>query len=428
MVSRATPISPADRSSSVLKLADIQAARARLGDAIRITPCARSERLSRLHGADVYLKLESLQSTGSFKERGARNKILQLTAAERAAGVIAASAGNHAQGVALHASREGVAATIVMPTNTALVKVSATRGYGARVVLYGDSYEDAAREAERLRAEHGMTLVHAFDDDAVIAGQGTIGLELLEQVPQLEAVVVPIGGGGLSSGIAVALKEHRPELKVYGVETQLVPSMQRALELGAPCVLPAQRSIADGINTRRVCDRTLQLVRRYLDAVVSVDEAEIAEAVLRLLEDEKIVAEGAGAVPLAALLSDKLPLAGKRVVLMVSGGNIDVNLLSRIIDHGLVKSGRSMRVRVLIPDLPGNLARLLATIAEAGANVLAVNHDRIGARTAVGGVAVDIVLETRGFAHVQEVEAALLSAGWTLEPPLSASLPPRKPV
>jgi len=177
-----------------------------------------------------------------------------------------------------------------------------------------------------------------------------------------------------------------------------------------------------------VCDRTLQLVRRYLDAVVSVDEAEIAEAVLRLLEDEKIVAEGAGAVPLAALLSDKLPLAGKRVVLMVSGGNIDVNLLSRIIDHGLVKSGRSMRVRVLIPDLPGNLARLLATIAEAGANVLAVNHDRIGARTDVGGVAVDIVLETRGFAHVQEVEAALLSAGWTLEPPLSASLPPRKPV
>jgi threonine dehydratase len=374
------------------------------------------------------LKLESLQSTGSFKERGARNKILQLTAAERAAGVIAASAGNHAQGVALHASREGVAATIVMPTNTALVKVSATRGYGARVVLFGDNYEDAAREAERLRAEHGLTLVHAFDDDAVLAGQGTIGLELLEQVPQLEGVVVPIGGGGLASGIAVALKEHRPELKMYGVETQLVPSMQRALELGSPCVLPAQRSIADGINTRRVCDRSLQLVRRYLDGVVSVDEAEIAEAVLRLLEDEKIVAEGAGAVPLAALLSNKLPLAGKRVVLLVSGGNIDVNLLSRIIDHGLVKSGRSMRVRVLISDLPGTLARLLATIAQVGANVLAVYHDRIGARTEVGGVAVDIALETRGFAHVQEVEAALLSAGWTLETPLAAPLPPRKPV
>jgi threonine dehydratase len=412
----------------VITLSDIEAARARLGDAIRVTPCARSERLSRLHGADVYLKLESLQSTGSFKERGARNKILQLTAAERAAGVIAASAGNHAQGVALHASREGVAATIVMPTNTALVKVSATRGYGARVVLFGDNYEDAAREAERLRAEHGMTLVHAFDDDAVMAGQGTIGLELLEQVPQLEAVVVPIGGGGLASGIAVALKEHRPELKMYGVETQLVPSMERALELGAPCVLPAQRSIADGINTRRVCDRSLQLVRRYVDGVVSVDEAEIAEAVLRLLEDEKIVAEGAGAVPLAALLSNKLPLAGKRVVLLVSGGNIDVNLLSRIIDHGLVKSGRSMRVRVLIPDLPGTLARLLATIAQAGANVLAVYHDRIGARTEVGGVAVDITLETRGFGHVQEVETALLSAGWTLEAPLSASPPPRKPV
>jgi len=399
----------------VISLEDIRTARARVERGVRLTACPRSERLSRQHGADVYLKLESLQSTGSFKERGALNKLQQLTAAERSAGVIAASAGNHAQGVALHAQRQGIAATIVMPTGTPLVKVSATRSYGAQLILHGDSYEEAAREAERLRSERGLTLVHAFDDDAVIAGQGTIGLELLEQVPGLDAVVVPVGGGGLASGIAIALKEQHPALQVYGVETQLVPSMQRALELGAPCVLPAQRSLADGINTRRVCERTLEIARRYLDGVVSVDEAEISAAVLRLLEDEKIVSEGAGAVPLAALLAQRLPLAGKRVVLVVSGGNIDVNLLSRIIDRGLVKSGRSMRLRVLVPDLPGTLARLLATIAQEGANVIAVNHDRIGARTDVGGVAVDIALETRGFEHVSLVEQALRNAGWELE-------------
>jgi len=399
----------------VVTLADIQAARARVEQGVRLTACPRSVRLSRHHGSDVFLKLESLQSTGSFKERGALNKLLQLSAAERSAGVIAASAGNHAQGVALHAQRLGIEATIVMPAGTPLIKVSATRAYGAHIVLHGDSYEEAAREAERLRVERGLTLVHAFDDDAIIAGQGTIGLELLEQVPGLDAVVLPVGGGGLASGVAIALKQQNPAIQVYGVETQLVPSMQRALELGTPCVLPAQRSIADGINTRRVCDRTLDNARRYLDGVVSVDEAEISEAVLRLLEDEKIVSEGAGAVPLAALLAGRLPLAGKRVVLVVSGGNIDVNLLSRIIDRGLVKSGRSMRLRVLMPDLPGTLARLLATIAEQGANVIAVNHDRIGARTDVGGVAVDIVLETRGFEHVAAVERALRSAGWELE-------------
>ena len=399
----------------MVTLADIQAARARVEQGVRLTACPRSVRLSRHHGSDVFLKLESLQSTGSFKERGALNKLLQLSAAERSAGVIAASAGNHAQGVALHAQRLGIEATIVMPAGTPLIKVSATRAYGAHIVLHGDSYEEAAREAERLRVERGLTLVHAFDDDAIIAGQGTIGLELLEQVPGLDAVVLPVGGGGLASGVAIALKQQNPAIQVYGVETQLVPSMQRALELGTPCVLPAQRSIADGINTRRVCDRTLDNARRYLDGVVSVDEAEISEAVLRLLEDEKIVSEGAGAVPLAALLAGRLPLAGKRVVLVVSGGNIDVNLLSRIIDRGLVKSGRSMRLRVLMPDLPGTLARLLATIAEQGANVIAVNHDRIGARTDVGGVAVDIVLETRGFEHVAAVEGALRSAGWELE-------------
>jgi threonine dehydratase len=399
----------------VITLEDIRIAHVRIHGGVYATPCPRSERLGRRTGADLFLKLESLQLTGSFKERGARNKILQLTAAERAAGVIAASAGNHAQGVALHAQRECIEATIVMPTTTALVKVSATRSYGAHVVLFGDSYEEAAQEAQRLRASRGLTLLHAFDDDAVIAGQGTIGLELLAQVPDLEAVVVPIGGGGLAGGVALALKESNPALKVYGVETELVPSMQQAFTHGAANVLPLRRSIADGITTRRVSQRTLELAQRYLDGVVSVDESEIAEAILCLLEDEKTVAEGAGAVALAALLAGRLPLQGKRTALVISGGNIDVNLLSRIIDRGLVKSGRIMRVRVLIPDVPGTLASLLATIANTGANVLSVHHDRVAARAAISSTTVDIVLETRGYDHIQSVEASLRAAGWHIE-------------
>jgi threonine dehydratase len=399
----------------VITLEDIRIAHVRIHGGVYETPCPRSERLGRRTGADVFLKLESLQLTGSFKERGARNKILQLTAAERAAGVVAASAGNHAQGVALHAQRECIEATIVMPTTTALIKVSATRSYGANVVLFGESYEEAAQEAERLRVSRGLTLLHAFDDDAVIAGQGTIGLELLAQVPDLDAVVVPIGGGGLAGGVALAIKENNPALKVYGVETALVPSMQHAFSHGAANVLPLRRSIADGITTRRVSPRTLALAQRYLDGVVSVDESEIAEAILCLLEDEKTVAEGAGAVALAALLAGRLPLQGKRVALVISGGNIDVNLLSRIIDRGLVKSGRIMRVRVLIPDVPGTLASLLATIANTGSNVLSVQHDRVAARAAISSTSVDIVLETRGYEHIQGVETSLLAAGWHIE-------------
>jgi threonine dehydratase len=402
-------------ASNVITLDDIRVARVRIHGGVHATLCSRSERLGRRTNTDLFLKLENSQLTGSFKERGARNKLLQLTAAERAAGVIAASAGNHAQGLALHAQREGIEATIVMPTTTALVKVAATRGYGANVVLHGDSYEEAAQEAERLRVSRGLTLVHAFDDDAVIAGQGTLGLELIEQVPDLEAVVVPIGGGGLAGGVALALKESNPALLVFGVETQLVPSMQQALQHGADHVLPAKRSIADGIATRRVSQRTLDLARRYLDGIVSVEEAEIAEAILCLLEDEKTVAEGAGAVALAALLSGRLPLQGKRTVLVVSGGNIDVNLLSRIIDRGLVKSGRTMRVRVLIADVPGTLASLLATIAQTGANVLSIQHDRVSPRAAISSTAVDIVLETRGFDHIGSIQEALRHGHWHIE-------------
>jgi threonine dehydratase len=398
----------------VITLADIERARERLRDAAYVTPCARSESLSRRAGCELYLKLENLQMTGSFKERGAFNKLATLAEPQRACGVIAASAGNHAQGVAFVAKRFGVRATIVMPVGTPLIKVSATRSHGAEVLLVGDSYDDAAAEATRLASERGLTLIPPFDDDAVIAGQGTVGLELLEQVPDLDAVVLPVGGGGLAAGVAVAIKSKRPEVAIYGAQTVLVPAMRAALDQGAPVRVDAARSLADGIAVRCVSARTLEIASRHLQRVALVDEEEIAEAILMLLELEKTVAEGAGAVALAAVLTGDLPIAGKRVVVLVSGGNIDVNLLSRVIDRGLVKSGRCMRLWVLIPDVPGSLAALLTTTARLKANVLQVHHDRLAARTEPGLTAVELVLETRGFDHVAEIEAAITDAGWII--------------
>jgi threonine dehydratase len=398
----------------VITLADIESARERLRDAAYVTPCPRSESLSQRAGCDLHLKLENLQMTGSFKERGAFNKLATLAQAQRACGVIAASAGNHAQGVAFVARRLGVRATIVMPLGTPLIKVSATRSYGAEVLLIGESYDDAAAEATRLANERGLTLVAPFDDDAVIAGQGTIGLELLEQVPNLDAVVLPVGGGGLAAGVAVAIKSQRPEVAIYGAQTALVPAMRMAIERGAPLRVDAGRSLADGITVRSVAARTFEIASRLLEHVALVDEEEIAEAILMLLELEKTVAEGAGAVALAAVLQGDLPIAGKRVVVLVSGGNIDVNLLSRVIDRGLVKSGRCMRIWVLIPDVPGALAALLTTTARLKANVLQVHHDRLAARTEPGLTAVELMLETRGFDHVAEIEAAITDAGWII--------------
>lgn len=399
----------------MIALADVQAARARQQGSIYLSPCARSETLSRMLGCELYLKLENLQMTGSFKDRGALNRLLSLSERERAAGVIAASAGNHAQGVAFVARRLGIAATIVMPRGTPLIKVASTRGHGAEVILHGDGYDDAADEASRLAHANGLCLVHPFDDDAVIAGQGTLGLELLEQVPELDAVIVPIGGGGLASGVGVAVKSLKPEVVIYGAESARVPSMQRALSAGYPVRVDPARTLAEGVAVRQVSARTLEHVRRFVERVVLVDEPEIAHAVLVLLELEKTVAEGAGAIALAAAMSGQLPLAGKRVVAVVSGGNIDVNLLARIIERGLVQSGRCMRVRVLLPDVPGALAALLATVAATQANVLSVHHDRLAVRTGLGSAAVELVLETRGFDHVREVEAAIAAVGLPVE-------------
>jgi threonine dehydratase len=399
----------------MITIADVERARARIKDAIYVSPCAHSETFSKLTGNKVYFKLENLQMTGSFKERGALNKILSLTDDEKRRGVIAASAGNHAQGVSYHATRQGLRATIVMPTATPLVKVTRTREYGAEVVLHGASYDEAFEEAWRRHQAEGFTFIHAFDDDAIMAGQGTIGLELLEQNPYLEAVVLAVGGGGLAAGVAVAIKETNPRIKVYGVETAALPSMKRALEAGQPVVVPPARTIAEGIAVRRAGDKTLEVVRNYLDDVVLVDEEEIAEAILLLLEKEKTVAEGAGAAPLAALVHRRLPVEGKKVAIVVCGGNIDVNVISRIIERGLVKSGRIIKLAVRLPDVTGALARLAGVVAEANANVLQIHHDRTFAQSDLNEALVELVLETRGFEHATEVRAALTNAGYRID-------------
>jgi threonine dehydratase len=399
----------------VITFADIEHARKRLADSVFVSPCTYSEMLSRAAGAKAWLKLENLQMTGSFKERGACNRLTAMAAEERARGVVCASAGNHAQGVAYHAARLGIDATIVMPEWTPLIKVQSTReflGNSGRIVLCGSNYDEACEEAVRIQAVDNRTLVPAFDDDLIIAGQGTIGLELLEQNPYLEAVVVAIGGGGLAGGVALAIKETNPKIRVYGVESAAVPSMKRALEANAPVTVPAARTIAEGIAVRRTSERTLELVRKYVDAIALVDEEEIARAILMLLEREKTLAEGAGAAPLAALVHDRFDLRGKRVALIVGGGNIDVTVLSRIIERGLVKSGRTVRLVVTISDVSGSLARLTSVIAKTRASIVQIHHDRAFAKSELGETAVELVLETRGFDHIAEVKAALASEGY----------------
>ncbi len=315
---------------------------------------------------------------------------------EKQRGVIAASAGNHAQAVAYHATRHGIRTRIVMPLMTPLVKVDATSGYGAEVVLHGASYDDACAEAIRQSEAEGLTFLHPFDDEAVIAGQGTIGLELLEQIPDLEAVVVPIGGGGLISGVACAIKETNPSIRVIGVQTERLPSMLRACEAGRPVTIPAEATIADGIAVRRAGDVTLPLVARYVDELVTVDEEEIASAILVLLEREKTLAEGAGAAALAALLQKKTRLNGQRTAVLVGGGNIDVTLLSKIIERGLVKDGRRTRVRIHLTDRPGALHHLTRIIADLRANIVQTSHDRAYYGVSLGDTVIDFTLETRG--------------------------------
>jgi len=396
-------------------LTSIQAARARIGEAIYVSPCQLSSDLSELAGLPLHLKLENLQRTGSFKERGALNKLLTLSKAERERGVITASAGNHAQGVAFHASARNIRSQIVMPLATPQIKVGATRGFGAEVILHGASYDEACDEALRRRLEEGRTFIHPFDDAEVISGQGTIGLELLEQVPDIEAVVVPIGGGGLIGGIACALKETKPNIRVIGVEPEKLPSMLRAREAGAPVTIAAEATVADGIAVCRAGDLTLPLVSHYVDEIVTVDDEEIASAILMLLEHEKTLAEGAGAAALAALLQSKTNLRHRRTVVLVSGGNIDVTLLAKIIERGLVKDGRLMRIRVHLQDRPGALLALTQVLARERANIVETIHNRSYYGVSLGETVIDVTLETRGAAHITSIGHALREAAFGFE-------------
>jgi threonine dehydratase len=390
-------------------LQDVQAAAARIKGAVVHTPCLRSETLSRIAKADIWLKFENLQFTASFKERGALNTLLQLTPDERKRGVIAMSAGNHAQGVAYHAGRLGIPATIVMPAFTPNMKVTHTRGHGARVVLHGNTLAEAAAEAHRLAAEQKLVFVHPYDDPRIIAGQGTIALEMLQDAPELDTLVAPVGGGGMIAGCAVAARGMKPDLKVIGVETAGYSAMRQQLA-GEP-VTAGGDTIAEGIAVRDIGELPLKLCRALLEKVVSVDEVAIERAIALLLEVEKTVVEGAGAASLAALLAYPNLFTGRKVGLVLSGGNIDTRLLASVLLRGLVRDGRIVRLRLMIGDAPGQLARVATVIGKSGGNIVEVQHQRLFGVVAKA-TELDVTVETRDRAHVRELLAALEADGF----------------
>jgi threonine dehydratase len=400
---------------SQVTLPEIRRAAARIREAIPPSPCTISRALSELTGATVFLKLENLQRTGSYKERGALNRLLSLTDAERKQTLVAASAGNHAQAVAYHAARLGLQAEIWMPLTTPLIKVAATRAWGAHVVLEGTNFDDTFTAALERCRKAGGTFIHPFDEERVIAGQGTLALELLDQLSNLDAVVVPVGGGGLIAGMAVAFKEINPAIRVIGVQTALLPSMLEAVKHGKPVNLPGKSTIADGIAVRSAGEKTTPIVARLVDDLVLVDEEEIAAAVLLLLEREKTLAEGAGAVAVAALMHGKLSLAGKRVAALVSGGNMDVTLLSRIIERGLVKDGRLVRLRIPLPDHPGALHRLTEVIARDRVNIVETSYHRAFHGAKLSHTVIDLTMETRGHEHCDQLICALEKSGYEHE-------------
>lgn len=388
-----------------------EAARLLEGRVIR-TPLVRSHTFSQMARAEVYLKLESLQIGGSFKVRGATYKLLKRREEIGPAGVVAASAGNHAQGVALAARAAGLPAMIVMPVWASMGKQEATKSYGAEVILAGDSLAESISIARGM-AEEGRTFIHPYDDPDIIAGQGTVGLEILEDLPDPDLVVVPVGGGGLISGIASAIKPLRPETRIIGVQAAACPSAFEALRAGRRVSVEAKKSIADGISVKEVGEANLPIIREHVDKVVLVEEEEIASAVLALLERKKVLAEGAGAAPLAALLASKLALpAGGKVVLVISGGNLDPPLMERAIRQGLLNNGRMMRFSACIEDVPGSLARLLDLVAVTGGNVLHIHHARGGKDLSLFKTRVDLEVETRGFGMIEEIKVALRAAGY----------------
>lgn len=365
-------------------------------------------------GCELYLKTENLQVTGSFKLRGAYYKISQLNEEEQAKGIIACSAGNHAQGVALAGAKNNIPSIICMPDGAPISKVEATKSYGAEVCLVKGSYDDAHTKAVELQEEHGYTFIHPFDDADVIAGQGTIGLEILDQLPDVDAVIVPIGGGGLISGIAYAIKHLKPECKVYGIQTSGAPSMYQSIQKKEKITLNSVDTFADGIAVKHPGDLTYDIISEYVDEIVTVSDDEVAAAILALIEKQKLIAEGAGAVSVAAALFNKIDLSGKKVVSVVSGGNIDVSILSRVITRGLVMNGRNSTLTIALTDKPGQLQGVSEIISRCGGNVVSVHHDRGDQNMAINSCFLKISMETRDHEQVAEIKKALTSAGFKL--------------
>ena len=400
----------------MLELSDILDARGRVAETSRHTPLDYSHTFTDMTGAEVHLKLENLQRTGSFKIRGATNRIALLSEAETEAGVVTASAGNHAQGVALAATRSGVDSTIVMPEHAPIAKVEATERYGAEVVLHGADYNDAQAKAHQIEREEGRTYVHAFDDWAVMAGQGTIGLEILDDLPDVDTVVVPIGGGGLISGIAVALKEQHPDVRVVGVQAEGASSVAESLQKGELYERESVDTIADGIATRTIGEHTFAVIQEYVDEVVTVTDSEIAIALTYALERGKTLIEGAGAVGLAAIIHETFAYdPGEVIVPVLSGGNIDMNTLTTVIMRGLAETGRYVKIRTVLKDRPGALGRLLDVISTSNANIYGIQHDRTSRDIAMNAAEVELDLETRSHAHVTELLDALREQGYDVE-------------
>ncbi len=383
-----------------------------LKDIVRETPLVHTQNIA--PGCDLFLKPENLQNTGSFKLRGSGYKIATLSEEEKSRGVIACSAGNHAQGVALAAAKCGISSLICLPDSAPISKVEATKRYGAQVCLVNGCYDDAYEKALALQAEQGYTFVHPFDDENVIAGQGTIALEITKELDDIDAVLVPVGGGGLIAGIAYTLKSIRPSIKVYGVQAAGAPSMVQSVQKGEIQCLDSVSTIADGIAVKKPGANTFELVSRYVDDMALVTEDEIASAILALIETQKMIAEGAGAVSVAAAMFEKFPLAGKRVVSLVSGGNIDVTILSRVIERGLMKSGRQSSLLIELIDKPGQLKDVSRIIADCGGNVTSVHHERAGDTESVNGCYLRIAMETRNYEHVQEIVQALQAEGFKI--------------
>ncbi|WP_248515228.1 threonine ammonia-lyase [Salinarchaeum laminariae] len=400
----------------MLSLSDVEAARERVAETARDTPLKHSHTFSAMTGADVHLKLENFQRTGAFKIRGATNRIKTLSTAEQEAGVVTASAGNHAQGVALAASRLGVDAKIVMPEHAPISKLQATQSYGATVELHGMDYAEAAERAHEIEATEDRTYVHAFDDEMIMAGQGTIGLEVLEQCPEVDTVVVGVGGGGLISGISTAIKAKRPDVRVIGVQADGAASLAQSLDKGEIYERDSVDTMADGIATRRVGDRTFEVIQERVDEVVTVSDPEIAMAVLYLLERSKTLVEGAGAAPLAAILQDRFRFAeDETIVPCLCGGNIDLNTLTTVIVRGLVETGRYVKLKTVLKDRPGALDDLIAILSEHRANIYRIQHDRSSRDIDMNAAEVELDLETRGHEHVADLLDAMEARGYDVE-------------